>query len=333
MPLRVGVLGAGAIGRRHAEVYARQPDCQVVAIADLDPARGQPLADALGARYYPDLQTLLTDERVQAVSVCLPHALHAEAVVALARAGKHVLVEKPIATTLADADRMIAACRQAGVVLMVGQTHRFYPEHRLADRLLHEGAIGQVLTVTDTIWAGHDEDRPLGWRGRLALNGGGIFMDNGVHAADRLRWWLRSPVTWVAARTGRGRGLLEGEEHGTALLGFANGLTATLHQVLGVPRAASRCRVEFVGTDGILQVDTWQGVRLCRRGGVWEEVPVPPAWPGGFEAEIAEFLAAIREGRPPAVPGEEGRAALEVILAIYRAAETGTVVQLPLPAA
>jgi predicted dehydrogenase len=153
-------------------------------------------------------------------------------------------------------------------------------------------------------------------------------MDNGIHSADRLRWWLESEADWVTARVGRGRRLVEGEEHGTALLGFANGVTATMQQALGTTRSSSCCYAEFVGTEGILRVDTWQGLRLSRRGVGWEPVDVPADWPGGFDAEIGEFAASIREGRPPLVTGEDGRAALAIIQAIYRAAESANPVKL-----
>jgi predicted dehydrogenase len=325
--MNVGIVGAGTIGRIHAEAYARQPNCAVVAVADVDAERGQRLAEPFGATYFPSLNHLLAGARVDAVSVCLPHALHAEAVLMAAAAGKHVLCEKPIATTLDDADRMIAACRESKVTLMIGHTHRFYPEHVRARQLLDEGAIGRVLFANDVIWAGH-EGGSLQWRGSVALNGGGIFMDNGIHAADRLRWFLGSEVAWVTARTGRGRGIVEGEEHGTALLGFANGVTATLQEALGVPRSAGCCYVELIGTEGALRVDTWQGLRISQPGQPWQDVEIPKDWPAGFDAEIGEFVAAIREGRPSIVPGEEGRRSLALIQAIYRAAETGEVVRL-----
>ncbi len=319
----VGIIGAGGIGRVHAEAYARQADCRIVVVADVDAERGGALAAQVGATYVSQTSDLLANAQVQAVSVCLPHALHADAVIAAAGAGKHILCEKPIATSVEDADRMIAAARAGGVKLMIGHTHRFYPEHRRAKQLLDAGAIGQLLFVNDLIWSGRDGDESLQWRGQVALNGGGIFMDNGIHAADRLRWWVGSDVTWVAARTGRARGLIEGEEHGTALLGFANGVTASLQEAIGMPRSASACYAEFVGTEGVIRVDTWQGLKLSQRGKDWVEVDVPTSWPKGFDAEIGEFLAAIRDGRSPAVTGEDGRAALVVIQEIYRAAREG----------
>ncbi|HEY3082012.1 MAG TPA: Gfo/Idh/MocA family oxidoreductase [Chloroflexota bacterium] len=330
--MRVGLLGAGTIARAHAQAYAGA-GASVVALAEVDEARGRRLADELGADWFADWRQLLERDDVDAVSVCLPHSLHAPATLDAAAAGKHVLCEKPIATTLADADRMIAACRRAGVTLMVGHTHRFRPEHIVAKELLEDGQIGRVVQVRDAIWAGRADPRaPLGWRGARAVNGGGVFMDNGVHAADRLRWWLGAEAAWVAAAVGRAGEVVEGEDHGAALIGFAGGALATLEQALVVPRGAGECYAQFLGSEGALRVDTWQGLRIARGGGEWEEVPLPTDRPNGFDAEIREFVAAVRERRAPSVSGEDGRAALELIQAIYRAAESGQVVHLPLVA-
>jgi predicted dehydrogenase len=324
----VGIVGAGTIGGVHAASYGRLEGVKVVGVADVDAGRGQKLAEQVGAQYYPTLSALVANPDLQAVSICLPHSLHAEATLTAAAAGKHVLCEKPIATTLEDADRMIRACREAGVKLMIGHTHRFRPEHLEARRLLDEGAIGQVLFANDLIWWAREGDESLQWRGEVALNGGGIFMDNGIHAADRLRWWLRSEVTSVTARIGRGRGLIEGEENGTALLGFASGATAVLQQALGTPASASCCYVEFVGTAGVLRVDTWQGLKISMRGKPWEPVEYPTDVLGGFDLELFEFVSAIRENREPSVTGEEARAALVIIGAIYESARKRTTVEL-----
>lgn len=329
--LGIGIIGAGTIARVHAQAYAKLAGCRVMAVAEVDEARGRAFAEALQAVWYPDWGGVLDRQDVQAVSVCLPHSLHAPAVLDAAAAGKHVLCEKPIATTLEDADRMIEACARAGVVLMVGHTHRFRAEHIKARELLEAGAIGCILQVRDVILAGRDVLRPLGWRGTLALSGGGVFMDNGVHAADRLRWWLGDEVAWVVARTGRATGLVEGEDHGVAFLAFRHGVVATMEQALAVPKAAGACYAEFTGSEGVLRVDTWQRLRITTRGRPWEEVPLPPDAPDGFDAEIAEFVAAIREERAPAVTGEDGRAALEIIQAIYRSARADAPVRLPLP--
>lgn len=326
--MKVAILGAGGIGREHLRAY-RANGATVVAVAEVDEPRGRAFADEAGAVWYADWRELLDKADVEAVSVCLPHSLHAAATLDAAAAGKHVLCEKPVATSLEDADRMIAACREAGVTLMVGHTHRFRLEHVVAKELLDRGEIGRVVQVRDTIWAGRaDPKASIGWRGRAALNGGGIFMDNGIHAADRLLWWVGAPAAWVAAGMGRMTELTDAEDHGVALIGFTNGVVATLEEVLSVPRGAGECYAQFLGSEGVLRVDTWQRLRIARGGGDFEDVALPKDRLNGFDAEIVEFMAAVRERRRPLVTGEDGRAALALVRAIYDAAASGEVVRL-----
>jgi len=329
-----------AVPHSHAGAYFLEPRATVVGVCDLKPELLERFQTDWGATFpeargYTDYRELLAEQHPDLISVVTSDHRHARIVLdAIAAGVKGVFCEKPIATTLADADRMIAACRRAGVTLMVGHTHRFRLEHIVAKELLEGGQIGRVVQVRDAIWAGRADPRaPLGWRGARALNGGGVFMDNGVHAADRLRWWLGAEAAWVAAAVGRAGEVVEGEDHGAALIGFAGGALATLEQALVVPRGAGECYAQFLGSEGALRVDTWQGLRIARGGGEWEEVPLPTDRPNGFDAEIREFVAAVRERRAPSVSGEDGRAALELIQAIYRAAESGQVVHLPLVAA
>jgi predicted dehydrogenase len=326
--VRVAILGAGGIGREHARAYLAN-GATVVAVAEVDEPRGRAFADEAGATWFADWRELLDRPDVEAVSICLPHSLHAAATLDAAAAGKHILCEKPVATTLEDADRMIAACREAGVTLMVGHTHRFRLEHVVAKELLDRGEVGRVVQVRDAIWAGRTDPRAsIGWRGVAALNGGGIFMDNGIHAADRLLWWVGAPAVWVAAGVGRVTELTDAEDYGVALVGFANGVIATLEEVLSVPRGAGDCYAQFLGSDGVLRVDTWAKLRVARGGGDFQEVPLPTDRLNGFDAEIAEFIAAVAERRAPSVTGEDGRTALALIQAIYRAAQTESVVRL-----
>ena len=325
MPLKVGIIGAGAMGKRHAAAYRKLPDVQVTAVAEIDRQRGTAFAAEHGIRHVADYHDLL--EEVDAVSVCLPHTLHRAACEASAAAAKHILCEKPLATTLADCDAIIDAARRGGIRLMVGQTHRFLPENRTAKALLDAGEIGEVVMAQDTILAAAGD---LGWRGTVALAGGGVFLDNGVHAVDRLRWWLGAEVSWLAACVANRLQIGEGEDSGQVLLNYANGAHATVTQSRRVARPASISATEIVGTRGVLRVQSWGDVHIARAGSTsWERVEFArPA--SGHEAEIAEFVAAVRDGRPPMVTGEDGAIAVETVLAIYQAAEQRQVVRLPL---
>src|SRR5947209_15920048 len=169
--LRVGVAGAGFIGAVHAQALRQVAAVEVVGIADPIAAKAEPLAKATGSRVFADYAALLK-AGVDVLCVCLPPALHLPAAEAAARAGAHVLMEKPIARTLAEADAMCEACRQAGVNLMVGFTHHFYPEMIEARRLVAAGAIGRPLIVLDHMSITYSFVLP--WYRDKEINGGGV---------------------------------------------------------------------------------------------------------------------------------------------------------------
>lgn len=326
--LRVGIIGAGGMGKVHAASYRKVPDVELAGVAEIDRARGESFATEFGTPHVVDYQDLF--DRVDAVSICLPHTLHRAACEAAARAGKHILCEKPLATDLADCTAIVAAARAAGVRLMTGQTHRFLPENMQVKALLDGGAVGDVVMAQDTILA-RAPAAGLGWRGTLALAGGGVFLDNGVHAVDRLRWWLNTEVAWVAARVTNRLQVSEGEDTGQALLAYTNGAQATVTQSRAVARPATTSVTDLIGTRGVIRVHSWGAVQIARADATaWEDVPVARTR-SGHDGEIAEFVAAIREGRPPSVTGEDGALAVETVLAIYRASAGSTVVFLPLP--
>lgn len=321
--LRMGLIGGGNIARAHARAHRALDLCDLVAVAETDRDRGRAFASEIGAAWHADWTNLVARRDIEAVTICLPHAYHAAAAIDAARAGKQILCEKPIATSLADADAMIDAARAAGVCLMIGHTHRFRKEHLVANDLLRSGCIGRIHYARDIILAGRETIAPPGWRSVTALNGGGVMMDNGIHAADRLLWWMGSEATWVTARLHHATEIVEDEDLGVALIGFASGASAILEESFAVPADRSRCDATFFGSEGLLRVTTWSGVGFARIGEPWREVPIPEEGLDGFEAEIAEFVAAIREGREPSVTGEDGRRALALIQAIYAAAQSG----------
>jgi len=262
---------------------------------------------------YADYQRFLSRDDMDAVVICTPHDLHVEQCVAAAEAGKHVLCEKPIATTLRGADSMISACRKAGVALMVGQTHRFYPENMRAWHMIRDGEIGEVISMTDSVLS-----RPaVGWRLNKRAAGGGIFMDNGVHVVDRLRWWSGCRVESVSARIISKNPSAEVEDDGIAFLRFSKGVFGSFMLSISTS-GVSECSAKIVGTNGVLLVETWNALKVGREK--WEDVPFDRSV-GGFEAEHMEFQAAVAEGRLPGVTGEEGRRNLEVVLAIYESSK------------
>ncbi len=333
-----GMVGTGVIAAVHAEAIAALPDAALVAVTDVAVGAAAAFAAAHGCEAEPDLDALLARPDVDVVSVCVPSGLHAEIGIRAAGAGKHLVVEKPIDVTLEAADRLIEAARAAGVALTVISQHRFDPGLIEAKRLLDEGALGRlVLGEASTKWyrtqAYYDS---AVWRGTRAMDGGSL-MNQGIHYVDLLRWCM-GPVREVTALCATQTHQIEVEDTSLAALRFSSGALGTIVASTAVfPGFAQR--LEITGTDGTITIEDGAIVRRSLAGGAHE----PGGPPGGaaaagsnpaalglasHAAQLADLLAAIEAGREPAVTGESGRAALEIICAVYESARTGRAVTL-----
>lgn len=326
--MKVGIIGGGRMGRAHVEAFRQIPGVEVAGIADEFP-QGAELAREFSLTYTDSYDKLIERDDIDAVTVGLPHTLHGDVTVKALASGKHVLCEKPLASTLSDCDRMIRAATEAKRILMPGQTHRFWPANAKVKEVLDSGVIGDPIMARDWInWAGFYPGYPQ-WLRRRSLAGGGILLDNGVHSVDRLRYWLRASVTSVSARLGRFVHDIDGEDNGAMLLSFDTGAFATVVESWTYPQYAAECAAEITCTRGAIKVNTWGSISLSRSGAASrEEVQYPAV--DGFLSQMREFVSAIEEGRQPAVTAADGRAAVEAILAAYRSQESGETVRLPL---
>lgn len=327
--IRVGIIGAGGIAGGHAAAYLRRGDVRLVAVADVEQSRAQKAASDWGCEAC-SVEALLERRDVDAVSICTPPDSHAALTVQALQNGKHVLVEKPIAPTLAEADAMIAAAERSGRLLMVGHTHRYWPANRRAKQLLEEGAVGDLIAVSDEVLSRlRAEHGVVPWRLQRSSAGGGVVMDNGVHSIDRLAWWIGSPIKTVYAKVSTDLDPVDVENNAVGLFTCENGVYAQTRLSFTVPPAAGRCRTEFQGTRGVLTVETWGRIVLIREGQDPETIPYD-ASRSGLDLEIEDFIESIHRGREPLATARAGRAALEVVLAMYRSAATGGAVVLPL---
>ncbi|MBV9854382.1 MAG: Gfo/Idh/MocA family oxidoreductase [Streptosporangiaceae bacterium] len=353
-----GVVGAGVIAATHAEAIAALPSATLVAVTDVQPDAAAGLARAHGCAAEPGLGALLARDDIDVVSVCVPSGLHAEVGVRAAAAGKHLVVEKPLDVTLDAADRLIGAAGDAGVAMTVISQHRFDPGLIELRRLLDDGILGRlVLGEASTKWyrtqGYYDSAR---WRGTSALDGGSL-MNQGIHYVDLLRWCM-GPVAEVTAVCTTLAHQIEAEDVALALLRFGSGAVGTIVTSTAVfPGLAQR--LEITGTNGTVTVEDGEIVRRALVPGVPAGVTgedgarpaapaaddgpggaADPASPGGaadpaaigadtHAAQIADFLAAIDEGRAPAVTAEDGRNALEIVCAVYESAREGRTVVLP----
>lgn len=328
--LRVGVIGAGFAGLEHAAAYARRPDVELVGIADADPERARNVATTHGAKAFPTAAELLAGARPQAVSVCVPTGLHRAVVREAAAAGVHVLLEKPMAASVAECDEIAADVAAARVVVMLGFTHRFHAELQLAKALIDEGRIGRPMLAQDVFSFGEQGPWPA-WYYDRGLSGGGELMHDGVHLVDRLAWLIGSPVVEVFGRTTTyARGIEGVEDGGVAVLRFANGALGSLFvneatyplraDAASVPMPG-RCELEVHGTTGSIRYRTWHELIVDIAG----EPNRTIAYGDGRELdrEIAEFAAAVRAGRAPSVGASEGRRGIAVVQAIYESERRG----------
>jgi predicted dehydrogenase len=290
----------------------------------------------------------LADRAVDAVTIATPSGAHMEAAVAAAKAGKHVIVEKPLEITLRKCDRIVAACDKAGVKLGVIFPSRFHDSAKLLKQAVEGGRFGR-LTLGDAYvkWYRTQQYYDSGaWRGTWALDGGGALMNQAIHTVDLLAW-LMGPVVEVQANAATlAHQRIEVEDVAVATLRFANG-------ALGVVEATTAAfpgylkRIEIHGSHGsaVLEeedVKHWDFAQKTRSdAAVMRQMAIRKSSGGGAADPAAighhghamllqDFVDAVRKDRPPAVDGREGRRSVEIILAIYKSAHTGKKVTLPL---
>jgi predicted dehydrogenase len=336
----VGIVGAGMIGAVHAGTLDELQDARLVAVVAAREVTGRKLAEAHGAEWHAGLEELLARPDVDVVVICTPSGLHPEQAVAAARAGKHVITEKPMATTLEGADRMIRTCREACVTLSVIFQYRFNRDALRLKRAVEAELFGRpVLGNAFVHWRrtqAYYEERG-GWRGTWALDGGGALMNQSIHAVDLLQWIL-GPVESVCGYADTLAHDIEAEDTASAALRFAGGALGTIQGTTSAHRD-SPLRIEIRGTEGSATLEgsrltVWQPGREeeILSGHDRESLPESQGnepLGAAHRRQLKEIFAALREGREPPIAGEEARKAVEIVLGIYRSAASGERVTFP----
>jgi UDP-N-acetyl-2-amino-2-deoxyglucuronate dehydrogenase len=257
--VRFAVAGCGGMGRWHARVLGTLPGVTLVGGADPDAAARKAFARAAGAPVHDSLGALLAAEPADVVCVCTPPAHHLDAVEAAAAAGRHVLVEKPLAVSVAEADLAIAACARSAVLLGVVHQQRARSAARLVHGLLESGRLGEpeLAVATHTWYRTAEQLRSDAWRAD-ALSGGGVLADQAIHTIDLLVWMLGMP-SWVSGHVGPRRRAEGdgggGEDTAVALLGFASGLVATLAATTAANAMRDDMALELYGSRGSVRLE------------------------------------------------------------------------------
>jgi predicted dehydrogenase len=322
-PVKVAVVGAGLMGAQHAEAYSHNRSARLLAVVDVREEVARSVADRFAARACSDVSEMLAETDVDAVSICTSDAQHTAPALACFAAGKHVLLEKPIATTLPEADEIIQAARSAGVKFLMGQIVRFDPAYAHVQARLAGGELGELEAVFARRLNHVGSQDTL--QGRVS-----VLSFLGVHDFDYILWLSGSkPVrvhTESVAKVHKAAGR-DVEDHTFTLIRFANGVVACVEAGWVLPDSHPRradFKLEVIGTHGMAQVDLLGGgLAVCTERG-WELPPMGQA----LNSEIAHFLDCILDDKQPLVSGEDGREALRLSLAAEESARTGRIVEM-----
>ena len=342
-PIRIAVLGAGAIAATHLDAYLSFPElCQVSAVCDLFVEKAEQMVKerGLNARVFRTLEEALAGAEFDAVSICLPPDAHCETAVAALNAGKHVLCEKPMAASLEECDKMIEAARERGKLLSVVCQNRFKTPMQKVKQLIDAQAAGPVRFATiDSLWWRGANYYDIWWRGTWEKESGGCTTSHAVHHLDLLQWMLGMPkrVTAVIANVAHDNS--ECEDLGLAILEYGDKIaqvTASLvshgeEQSMTFQCEKARLSIPWAPAankalpNGFPQEDAEALEAIQQAYQSLQELPLE-----NHPAQLKNFLRAIRGEEPLAIDGEEGRKTIELIMAIYRSAAMGQPVQLPL---
>jgi predicted dehydrogenase len=305
--MNFGVIGYGYTGQQHARAVENLPGVDLVAVAEIDP-RKRHQARAPAFEHYG---FLLDDRNIDAVSICLPHALHAKVGAEALTSGKHVLMEKPLAISVASGEHLCRLAKSTSRVLMVEMTHRFMPPVIEARELVQNGEVGEIMAVTDTIVESSDLlGTSPSWRYNRELAGGGVGF-SGIHLFDHTAWVTSQRLTLDCARFGFSQRLGNVEDTAAYSLHLANGAPVHILLCRRTQGKGLEGRFSIFGSKGTLQVDVWSGWSLETEPSPREKVSfrstlsIPERALEGMKGALAEFFAAIREVREPDPRPEE----------------------------
>jgi len=350
MSLSVGFLGLSHLHpRSYLPLFQAVPEATVVAAADPNPSVLESFATDFSLRGYADWRELLERERLDLAVIFLPHADCPEAAVACAQRGVHVLVEKPMAASAAGVRSMIAAAQQAGIILSSPYVWRYHPVARQMKKLIEQGVTGRIVACEGRCAAGRLSryvEGHAGWMLEKARSGGGPMLNLGVHWIDLYRWLLADEVIEVIGKNVYSHSEYDVEDNCLALLTFSRGTVLALDISYNVPESYPHGRDLYLALRGATGVLSWspsfEGTQehlfVCSDLGEYSQashqhlefhLPKQPGYAGALGHNfLSEFVQSIRSGTPPAITGQDGLKALEVVEAIYRAAECGQSVRL-----
>lgn len=342
-PVKVGLIGSQFISTIHARSLQLCPDAQMLAVTSPTPGNAARFAETYEIpHHFTDPGAMLAMDAIDLIVIGAPNNVHCQLTLDAAAAGKHIVLEKPMCLKLEEADRMIDACRSAGVKLMYAEELCFAPKYVRLKALLDEGALGTPTLLKQS--EKHDGPHaPHFWD--VDRSGGGVTMDMGCHAIEFFRWMIgRPPIKSVYAQMSTQVHMekTRGDDNSLIILEFANGVTA-LAEESWTKMGGMDDRAEVHGSKGVAYANLLQGNSIYtysadgygyaveKAGSTkgWSFPIYEEEWNYGFHQEMAHFVDCVKNDKEPLVTGEDARAVLEVIYAAYESAGTGRKVELP----
>jgi predicted dehydrogenase len=345
--MNFGIIGTGMISGFHYKAISEIPGCAVTACMDSVPERARDFAERHGCAGYGELGKFLAHPGLDIVTICTPSGTHLEAALAAAKAGKHLIIEKPIEVSLPRIDKIIEACDKNGVSLSGVFMSRYHEAVREIKRALEEGRFGKLTLGGAYIkwWRSQEYYDKGGWRGTWQFDGGGALMNQGIHAVDLLQWFM-GPVESVYCYTALlGHERIEVEDTAVISLRFKSGALGVIEgSTAAYPGFPKRLEISGVRGSAVLEEESLKGWNFAeefpRDAGIREKFMARPGSGGssdpsaigyhGHRAQFTEIVEALASGKKPAVDGREARKAVEIILAAYQSAAGGREVKLPL---
>jgi len=343
--IKIGLMGTGFSANIHMESYTRfVSEAEVVAVFGTG-ASASPFAARHGVRAFTDMEAFM-NAGFDIADICIPNYLHHEACMTAAAAGKHTIVEKPMALTLEQADAMIAAFKNKNLKLMYAEQLCFTPKYERVRALVGAGAVGDVYMVKQ---AEKHSGPHSPWFYDKHKSGGGVMMDMGCHAMAWFRWMNKNAAVnsvYADMKTVYHSGITDCEDNTVAVVEFANGVTCVAENSWA-KHGGMDDRVEIHGTKGVCYADLFYGNSSLtysldgydyaseKAGSTkgWSFTMFEEAFNQGYPEELRHFVSCVRDDKQPLVTGEDGRAALEMIYAAYASAKSGAKVSLPFAAA
>ncbi|WP_295723081.1 Gfo/Idh/MocA family protein [uncultured Methanobrevibacter sp.] len=305
--INVGVIGVGAMGYNHARVYYKLEEANLIAVSDVSERTLKKVSEKYNAKAYSNYEDLLNDPEIQVVSVCVPTTHHHGVVMAAIEHGKHVLVEKPIAFTLEEAEEMIEAAHKKGVILGTGHVERFNPAVQKAKELIGNDVIGDIVS------ASAKRVGPFPPR----IKDVGVTIDLAIHDLDVMYYLFDEDVKKVYASMGSILEKCEYEDHAEIMVNFAGGMAGMLEVNWLTPY--KRREISITGTAGIISVD-YIDQSIDVHGKFAQDIEIEHKEPLG--EELSSFLNAVKNNEKPVITGEDGLNALKMVIAANKSSKS-----------